>query len=211
MSLGALIAVIDFRNVAEDEYHEWYDTEHLPERERIDGFLTASRWINRDDPKVSLGFYDLTSVGVLDEPGYQAVSGDNYSPWSKRILGRAASLERYEAEQIAPGDQTSPDGAKGLYFVGIDVAEDTEDEFNRWYQEEHLPVLSNVPGVIAARRYRSRLGPRRYLAVYHVEDPSIPGSPAWLEASETPWTHEMRTHMTERTKRVFVPYEPPQS
>ena len=206
MALGALIAIIDFHGVPDDEYHDWYDMEHLPERERIEGFLTASRWISRDDPKVSLGFYDLSSVEVLDEAGYQAVGGENFSPWSKRILAKAAGLERYEVEQIAPGDQVSPDGAGGLYVVTINVEEAAEDEFNRWYAEEHLPALAEVPGVMAARRFRSRVGPCKYLAIYHVEDPAIPGSAPWLEAAETPWTHAMRERMTDREKRVFVPY-----
>jgi hypothetical protein len=49
-----------------------------------------------------------------------------------------------------------------------------EDEFNRWYDEVHLPDLLSVPGIVAARRYR--VAPARgaepssqYLAVYEIE------------------------------------------
>ena len=35
MAKGLLLAAINFRNVAEDEFHDWYETEHLPERERV--------------------------------------------------------------------------------------------------------------------------------------------------------------------------------
>ena len=45
MAKGLLLAAINFKNVAEDEFHDWYDTEHLPERERVPGFLNAQRWI----------------------------------------------------------------------------------------------------------------------------------------------------------------------
>ena len=34
MAKGVLIAAMDFSNVAEDEFNDWYDTEHIPERQR---------------------------------------------------------------------------------------------------------------------------------------------------------------------------------
>jgi hypothetical protein len=30
MAKGILIAAMDFTNVAEDEFNDWYDTEHIP-------------------------------------------------------------------------------------------------------------------------------------------------------------------------------------
>jgi hypothetical protein len=45
MAKGALIAVTDFSNVAADEFNDWYDTEHIPERQRVPGFLTLQRRI----------------------------------------------------------------------------------------------------------------------------------------------------------------------
>ena len=59
MAKGLLLAAINFQNVAEDEFQDWYDTEHLPERERVAGFLTAQRWIGIDDAKISVATYDL--------------------------------------------------------------------------------------------------------------------------------------------------------
>jgi hypothetical protein len=32
MAKGALIAAMDFSNTAADEFNDWYDTEHIPER-----------------------------------------------------------------------------------------------------------------------------------------------------------------------------------
>ena len=34
MARGILIAAMNIANAAEDEFHDWYDTEHLPERRR---------------------------------------------------------------------------------------------------------------------------------------------------------------------------------
>ena len=67
MAKGILIAAMDFSNVAEDEFNDWYDTEHIPERQRVPGFLVCQRWIGADNPKQSVATYDLESVvGVAE-------------------------------------------------------------------------------------------------------------------------------------------------
>src|SRR4029077_16024587 len=83
MAKGILIAAMDFSDVAEDEFHDWYDTEHVPERLRVPGFLNAERWIGSQKPKVSVALYDLDEVVVLHSPAYLAVGGDNGTPWTK--------------------------------------------------------------------------------------------------------------------------------
>ena len=51
MAKGILIAAMNFSDVAEDEFHDWYDTEHIPERLAVPGFLNAERWLGINDPK----------------------------------------------------------------------------------------------------------------------------------------------------------------
>ena len=40
----------------------------------------------------------------------------------------------------------------GLMMVWMDVPADKEEEFNHWYNEEHLPELLALPGVLNAAR-----------------------------------------------------------
>ena len=82
MAKGTLIAAMNIGQAAEDEFHDWYDTEHLPERQRVPGFLVCERWIGVDDRKVSVATYDLETVGVLKTQPYLAIGGENLSPWS---------------------------------------------------------------------------------------------------------------------------------
>ena len=51
MANGILIAAMDFSAAAEDEFHDWYDLEHVPERLRVPGFLNGDRWIGSDEPE----------------------------------------------------------------------------------------------------------------------------------------------------------------
>jgi len=75
MTKGILIAAMDFSNVPADEFNDWYDTEHIPERQRVPGFLTLQRWIGAENPKRSVATYDLGSIGVLQAREYRAIGG----------------------------------------------------------------------------------------------------------------------------------------
>jgi hypothetical protein len=68
MAKGILIAAMDFTDVAEDEFNDWYDLEHLPERQRVPGFLACERWIGAHNPKISVATYELDNLEVLGGP-----------------------------------------------------------------------------------------------------------------------------------------------
>jgi len=91
----------------------------------------------------------------------------------------------------------------------MEVEPAIEDEFNEWYNMEHMPLLDAVPGVIAARRLRSLSGLPRYVAIYHLESPDVYKQRSWAEANQTPWIRRihrfrLRTlHMI--LKRVIIP------
>jgi hypothetical protein len=67
----------------------------------------------------------------------------------------------------------------GLLMVWVDVPADKEEEFNRWYNEEHLQELLSIPGVLNATRYEAvRSGPK-HLACYELESPAVVESAAF--------------------------------
>src|SRR5499427_769998 len=133
MAKGTLIAAMKIGRAAEDEFHDWYDTEHLPERQRVPGFLLCQRWLGAEDHTVSVATYDLESLAVLAGSAYRAIGGDNLSPWSKRITARVERLARFEGDQILPGDQLPPTNAGGLLRNAMNIAPALEAEFNEWY------------------------------------------------------------------------------
>jgi hypothetical protein len=146
MAKGQLIAALDFSNVAEDEFNDWYDLEHLPERQRVSGFLRCERWINAENAKQSVATYDLDNLGVLKGEGYRAIGGENLSPWSKRITARCQRLLRFEGDQILPGDQVAPENARGLLLVGMTPAPDDETASTRGMTPSMCPRLAACRG-----------------------------------------------------------------
>jgi hypothetical protein len=67
--------------------------------------------------------------------------------------------------------------ANHLLIVMSNSAPDLDDEFNRWYDEEHLQwVVDSLPGLVSGRRYvQSELAgrpdhPYRYVAMYEIAE-----------------------------------------
>ena len=194
MTKGLLFMAFDFSAAHEDEFHDWYNREHIPERMAVPGFLNAERWIDEQNPKLHVATYDLEKPAVLSSPAYRAVAGANQSVWTRRVTGMCRRIMRYEGEQLLPGDGTAADAANALLVASMNIDQDDEAEFTECYDTEHLPLLGAVPGVLAARRFSATdtSSERRFLALYHLRDAAVSRSHDWAKAADTTWTQRMR-------------------
>jgi hypothetical protein len=113
-SRGMLLVQMEPIPPMEEEFQAWYDTEHVPERELIPGFLSAARFVCRDGFPSYMACYDLTSPGVLDDEPYRHVGGDNSSVWTKRVLSRVVGYERLVFRQVGSGEGVPPQNGKVL-------------------------------------------------------------------------------------------------
>ena len=61
-----------------------------------------------------------------------------------------------------------------IMVVMMEVDPEHEEEFNRWYNEEHLPERLEIPGYISARRFKLEEGSGvlKYLCIWELEDGS---------------------------------------
>jgi len=214
MARGLLLVAFDFKNAHADEFHDWYDLEHIPEREAVPGFGRCERWISEDDPTVAVASYDLDSPDVLQSDAYKAIAYENLSVWSKRVTAMCDRRLRFEGEQSLPGDLAAPEGAGGFLLNAMNVTPEGEADFNAWYDQEHIPALSGVPGCLAARRFiAGGAGPdtRKYVAIYHLKDPDVARSAAWAKAVDTPWSARVRPHFRDRLRILARRYVPGQA
>jgi hypothetical protein len=203
MGRGLLVAAFDFSAAHADEFNDWYDLEHIPERRAVPGFGACERWIGDEQPSLSVATYDLDSIDVLRSKPYTSIAYGNLSVWSKRVTAMCKRLLRFEGEQVGRGEAPVPDGAGALLLNAMNVAPEAENDFNAWYDEEHLIALAAVPGTLAARRYRSTEaggGTHRYVAIYHLRSPDVARSAAWKAAVDTPWTVRVRPYFRDRIR-----------
>lgn len=203
---GLLAAGFNYSMVDAGEFNDWYDTEHLPERQRCKGFINCVRWVGVDDPKVAIATYDLESHAVLHSPAYQAIGRENLSPWSKRMTAKAQRLLRIEADQLIPGDEVMHGTTPNLMIFACNVKPDTQAEVRKWYAEEHIPNLKKVPGVVSARFFASHAGTHNHIALYEIDKPETCASDAWKTAAFTEWTKKMRPHLNDVLRVVLKRY-----
>lgn len=206
MARGLLVAGFNYSMVDAGEFNDWYDTEHLPERQRCQGFINCFRWVGVDDPKVAIATYDLESHSVLHSPAYQAIARENLSPWSKRMTGKAQRLLRIEGEQLVPGDQVMKGTTHNLMIFACNVKPERQADVRQWYTEEHIPNLSRVPGVASARFFASNAGTHNHIALYEIDRPETCASATWKEAAFTDWTKRMLPNLGDVLRVVLKRY-----
>jgi hypothetical protein len=101
-----------------------------------------------------------------------------------------------------------------LFAASMDVDPAREALFNEVYDDEHVPLLRQVPGVISVARFkREELtmilggerktivieGEPRYSALYELAGPEVLTSPAWAKAvDQGRWPGEVRPYTRNR-------------
>ncbi len=107
-----------------------------------------------------------------------------------------------------------PIASKYLFIASMDVEPEKEALFNEVYDQEHVPNLLKVPGVISVTRLVAQpltmsLGGERkdivaegeptYTAFYEIESPEVLVSREWAEAVEAGrWPDEVRPYTKNR-------------
>lgn len=81
---------------------------------------------------------------------------------------------------------------RGLLLTMTEPPPAMEEEFNAWYDTEHVPERLSIPGFRSARRWVADLAPGegKYLATYELDSDAVLSSAAYLARFEgaTPWT-----------------------
>jgi hypothetical protein len=200
-----------------EAFDRWYEEEHLPDLVGVPGIVGARRFV-RDVayPYASplgmdyMTLYDVESLAVFDTDEYQAF-GRQPSARTLEVtkgLGYARNVYR----QITPerggltgqGAQTTLAMGTAILHIMTGCDPEAEDDFNGWYNEEHLPRLAEVDGVLHARRFIEAHGqpsegdrlPLRYQAIYELADPAVATDPSFTHAGRpTPWRDRVAPHM----------------
>ncbi|TRM55482.1 hypothetical protein BD626DRAFT_417145 [Schizophyllum amplum] len=201
-------------NVSEDEFSDWLDNEHVPARLTIPGINTALRYIAADgkEPKFA-SVYDVNSPAVLDSDEYKNLF-PGASANEKDIISRLASLQRRVYTLVStlqhPDTADKPEALPGKYALLAfwEPAPEDEVEFNKWYDEEHFPLLAKVPGYLRARRFKlnavNDVAPSAttptdlpaYMAYYEWDNPNYVGTDEMKAANSTDWA----TKITAKTR-----------
>ena len=89
----------------------------------------------------------------------------------------------------------------------MNVVRELEAEFNEWYNNEHIPALAAVPGVLCARRFR---GDQRQPQVRRALPPRLArragDSGRGRARADSEWTRKLRPHFRDHLRLVCRRY-----
>lgn len=155
----------------EHEFHDWYDQEHMPSRAEVPGFLTAHRLVCVEGWPRYVAMYDLESLDVLNSPAYQAITGKNVSPWSRRMVGMVHGYFRVLGVQVYPGSALM--GEKGPSSRVLVM------RFNTPAESAIPDILTGLralfegrPETVQVRLFRSEFGGLYYVGMVELRRPT---------------------------------------
>lgn len=90
-----------------------------------------------------------------------------------------------------------------VLVVEIDVEPEFDEEFNRWYDEEHIPQRMDYPGFLTAQRFRHPDRPNAYLAIYGLESADAAVSDWYMSREPTEWSKRIMPHWTSMARTVW--------
>lgn len=180
----------------EAEYNTWYDKQHAPDVVSVPGFVSAQRYVLSDqqlrpDAKGPTKYLVVFKIRTRDIASVYAEVGRRNR---EKLIAQSATFDRdsarnYTYRAITPlksgarGDAAS--AAKGekseyLQLVFSDAAPGKEQAFNRWYNQQHAPMVASTPGFQSWQRFElaaTQLAPGptegAYLVVFNIASTDV--------------------------------------
>ena len=83
-----------------------------------------------------------------------------------------------------------PLAGKGMLITSMDVDPADEQDFNLWYDREHLAERVGIEGFLEARRWTAEDAPTKYFCTYSTDRFEALSSPAYKQAlaNQTEWS-----------------------
>lgn len=211
-----MVRIGDVPKEIEEKWHHWYNSTHIPNRLDKPGFISARRFAAIWGEYKYVTLYDLANLDALTSEPYLKLRGweASLSPDSfEAITLKLPKFSRGTYEQIfaypGPEKYRSPD-TEILFTVGHDVPSNREEEFNAWYNTEHVPAMvDRVPGFLFARRFKlteAPLTPRsgmqspspKYMTLYDLANDGVLQSEIFLRETNSPWSTWVRSWYSRR-------------
>ncbi|KAK3675481.1 hypothetical protein LTR78_004564 [Recurvomyces mirabilis] len=195
----------------EEAFHHWYNTEHGPLRLRLPFILTGDRYKAADDKRPCWSaVYDVSDLSWLDKRIYSRLREER-SQQEKNVMSTFEFLDRKIYSTVSCRGE-SKDPAPVQLAVSMRVKENDEEDFNKWYEEEHIDMLSKVPGWLRSRRFKTEVGGLmgmppagqvEYLAVHDYEAKNGLGGPEHEAARTTAWRDRVFNYVQWHDRREW--------
>jgi pimeloyl-ACP methyl ester carboxylesterase len=214
----------------ESQFHDWYNNEHGPTRLRLpfvkNGFRYRANDLEGAAPTETkpewMAVYDITDMAELTKDTYLRLRDQPVK--SKREADTMAKIkvdrklydfvESRESNEFKVLEKVENEGEGNVtvaVFLDLHEGAGKKEELDKWYREEHIELLSKVPGWLRTRRFvTSSIDPKapvEYLALHEYAPKNGLGGPEFKAATTTKWDEEVMTKVVkEKRRRVYDLY-----
>jgi len=181
------IVRVDVDPQNDGEFNRWYNEEHEPLLQKVPGVIATLKGKNLGEKGQKYFFlYVHKNLDVQKSDIYRGASA---TKWAKEVRPFLKNFDGRNYEVIVPGP-LALNLKKGniIRTVEVNVATEQEQDFNDWYNKEHIPTLAKIPGVMVIWR-AVNLGEKgqKYLTVYFQENMGVQQREDYKKASQTEW------------------------
>ncbi|MCJ1389733.1 hypothetical protein MMC18_002590 [Xylographa bjoerkii] len=213
------------------QFDDWWDNEHAPLRLRLPFFANGFRYRAADLEGSGKGLpewlaiYDVTDTAELVKEPYMTLRTDRVKTQREKDTMKQITVGRgiYDlvTSQQAPSfkrlEEVTPEPEENVLVVlRLNVHPDRREELESWYTDEHIPLLSKIPGWRRTRLFQTSAvesAPEiEYLAIHDYSPANGLGGPEWKASVSTPWYDSIMssavTHVVRRTYNLHYIFSP---
>jgi hypothetical protein len=148
-------------------------------------------------------YYDSSNLPAQDELHETETPSNPSSEMTVYYHVSSRQSPEVNMESLRPG---------GVVLIAVTMTlqdvDNNEIEFDRWYEEEHIDLLSKVPGWLRTRRFKSSSASRgsdvMYLALHEYNTTCGLGGPEHRAAMSTSWRNDiMNTYVKDKFRRTY--------
>lgn len=169
-------------------------------RGRVDPESTNAADALGQDAQSKVRYVELAGISTADPVARKALQN-----WANQQTATCSDQRINVYEKLSDsGDNDSglvPAGAEFLLSVSMTVPD--EADFTAWYEEEHIPLLLQVPGWLRSARYRKLAGTLPdFLALHYLATPEVFTRPEY-RAARTPWRERIAASRTDYARFIY--------
>ena len=212
------------------QFHGWYNNEHGPTRLRLPFCQNGFRYRATDlgdgggtpDKPEWMAVYDITDMEELTKDAYlrlrdppvksqREVDTMKQIKVDRKLYDFVESRESKDFKKLENVEEEGTGNVVVAVFLELKDGKDKVAELDKWYKEEHIAMLSKVPGWLRTRRYvTSSIDPKapmEYLSLHEYAPENGLAGEEFKAAVSTPWAQKVMTEVTkDKRRRVYSLY-----
>ena len=203
---GVFVELLNLPDAASKEWSEWYDKTVLKARAKIPGVVSGRRAKGVIGSIQNIVVYDLANFYIPYSKEWAEVDAQfgSQAPASSRVALPGSEQLAYRQIFSMTDGPYEPENTEILHGAFFEVESRDHDEFNDWYNTEHVEFVKTVEGYLNCRRFQSVEIPSKFCALYDVVALANSEAKDVAPANHSPWAVRVRSKLPSyRERRLF--------